>query len=106
MPLNEVKHIHVPLYDELTVVKIWPQMQDDEEFMQYFPSKFPKGRLPDREYFYNIMNTVQGEYLQALTKHAHDERVSPAAAAKANATIEITDEWYEKLNSVNYISSK
>ena len=106
MPLNDVKHVHVLLYDELAMVRIWPQMQDNEEFMQYFPSKFTKNRLPDREYFYNIMNTVQGEYLQALTKHAHDERVSPAAAAKANATIEITDEWYEKLNSVNYISSK
>ena len=74
--------------------------------MQYFPSKFPKGRLTDREYFYNIMNTVQGEYLQSLTKHAHDQRVNPVAEAKANAIIEITDEWYENLNSIPYISSK
>ena len=58
MPLNDVRHVHVPLYNELAVGKIWPQMGDDEEFMQYVPSKIPKGRLPDRKYFYNIMNTV------------------------------------------------
>ena len=81
-------------------------MQDDAELMQYFPTKFPKGRLPDREYFYNIMNTVQGEYLTVLTKHAHDQRVNPIAERKANDIIEITDEWYEKLNSVAFISSK
>ena len=63
MSLNDVKYVNVPLYDELAVVKIWPQMRDDAEFMQYFPTKMPKGRLPDRAYFYNIMNTVQGEYL-------------------------------------------
>ena len=67
MPLNDVRYVNVPLYDELAVVKIWAYMKDDEELMKYFPSKFPRGRLPDRTYFYNIMNTVQGEYLQSLT---------------------------------------
>ena len=44
--------------------------------------------------------------MQALTKHAHDERVSPAAARKANATIEITEEWYEKLSAIPFVSCK
>ena len=26
MKLNDVRHIHVPLYDELAVLKIWPYM--------------------------------------------------------------------------------
>ncbi len=30
LPLHEVKRINVPLYDELSVVKIWPMMQTDE----------------------------------------------------------------------------
>ena len=28
--LDQVKRINVPLYDELSVVKIWPMMQSDE----------------------------------------------------------------------------
>jgi hypothetical protein len=54
---NQVKRIHVPLYDELSVIKLWPMLQSDEAFMKHFPSKMAKGRVPDREYFFNLMNT-------------------------------------------------
>lgn len=27
--------------------------------MLYFPDKFPKGRTPDREYMFNILNTLR-----------------------------------------------
>ena len=64
LKLQEVSRIHVPLYDELSVVKLWPMMKRDEEFMRFFPTKMPKGRVPDREYFFNILNTFQSEYLQ------------------------------------------
>ena len=40
--------------------------------MQYFPDKFPKGRVPDREYFWNIMNTTMPEYTESLIKHANE----------------------------------
>ena len=62
--LNEVKRVNVPLYDELSVVHLWPMMQSDEQFMRYFPSKLPKGRVPDREYFFNILHTCFPEYVQ------------------------------------------
>jgi hypothetical protein len=29
--------------------------------MQYFPDTFPKGRAPDREYMFNILNTLKPE---------------------------------------------
>ena len=47
--LDEVCRINVPLYDELSVIKIWPMMKQDQKFMLYFPSKMAKGRVPDRE---------------------------------------------------------
>ena len=53
----------MPPYDELSVKDLWPQMYDHKEFMKFFPSKFPKGRFPDRKYFFNIMNTVMEEYV-------------------------------------------
>ena len=74
--LNDVKRINVPLYDELSVVTLWPMMKEDKEFMQFFPSKMAKGRVPDREYFMNILHTVKGDFLQQLMKHAHEERAS------------------------------
>ena len=57
LKMNEVKRINVPLYDELAVAKIWPMMQGEAIFMKHFPEKMAKGRMPDREYFYNILNT-------------------------------------------------
>ena len=62
--LSEVKRICVPLYDELSVIKLWPMMKNDEDFKMFFPTKMPKGRRPDRDYFFNILNTLQGEYLE------------------------------------------
>ena len=83
MPLDRVKRISVPLYDELSVISLWPMMKDDAEFMKYFPSQLAKGRVPDREYFFNILNTLQPAYIQALVKHANDQRNSAAADARA-----------------------
>lgn len=63
LQLDEVKRVAVPLYDELSVIKLWPMMQSDQQFMRYFPSKLPKGRVPDRDYFFNVVNTFQTDYL-------------------------------------------
>ena len=58
LELKQVKWICVPVYDELAVYKIWPFITEDREMMRFFPSKLPKGRLPDREYFWNVVNTL------------------------------------------------
>ena len=70
--LDQVKRVHVSLYNELAVVKIWPMMQSDEQIMRYFPDKLPKGRVPDRSYFFDIVHTFQQRYLKALIKHANN----------------------------------
>ena len=63
LPLKEVKFVTVPRYDELSVKKFWPMLQSDETFMRYMPELTAEGRLPDREYFWNIANTVQNAYV-------------------------------------------
>ena len=74
LKLKEVKWINVPLYDELSVAKLWPLMQDDTNFMLYMPSKLPKGRSPDRTYFFNIMNTLYENYVASIIEHANKQR--------------------------------
>ena len=51
-------------------------MQQDATFMKFFPDKMSKGRIPSREYFFNVLNTVMEDYLQGLIKHANKERNS------------------------------
>ena len=78
LKLNEVNRVNVPHYDELAVATFWPMMHDDERFMRFFPSKLPKGRVPDREYFWNIMHTLHPDYVQNLIRHAQEQRNSAA----------------------------
>ena len=88
------------------MIKLWPMLKNDEDVMQYFPSKLAKGRVPDREYFFNIVNTFHGEFLQKLIRHASDQRHESEVIARANETIEIADDWWDILNSVPFVSCK
>ena len=106
MPLSQIKWVNAPMYDEVSVVRIWPEMQEEEEFMQFFPASMPKGRLPDRTYFFNILNTVSEQYMQAIIRHASEQRNTANAEAKAIATIQVSEEWWDKLNSVPFKSGK
>lgn len=81
-------------------------MQTDEQFMKYFPSKMAKGRVPDREYFFNVLNTFQGEYLRQLVKNASEQRNSGKGEARAMETIEVSDEWWKALNEIPFVSRK
>ena len=106
LPLNQVKRVNMPPFDELSVKDLWPQMLGHEEFMRYFPSKFPKGRQPDRSYFFNCLNTVMEEYVSHIIRHAQTTRATKSHQAEAVQTIEITDEWYEKLSAIPFVSCK
>ena len=66
LSLSKVKNVHIPKYDELSVKKLWPLMHNAEDFMVYMPDPTPDGRLPDRQYFWNVLNTVNSEYVSQL----------------------------------------
>ena len=106
LPLDQVKQVAVPLYDELAVGKLWPLMQQNPGFMRYFPDRFPKGRLPDRSYFFNVLNTVEHEYLQETIRHANEMRNACKDKEQEYCQIKISDAWWEKLNALPFISSK
>ena len=96
----------MPLFDELSVINIWPMTKEDKQFMKYFPQKLPKGRVPDREYFFNILNTLYPGYVQEIIRHANAQRNSVSNDAQARETIEVSDKWWDALNAVPFISCK
>lgn len=85
---------------------LWPKMQSDEQFMRHFPNKLPKNRLPDREYFFTVLNTVHEDFTQKMIKHANEQRNSSVAATMQQESILITQNMFEKLNEFPYISCK
>lgn len=106
MPMAAVKMVSVPNYDELSVSHLWPHLKQDANFMRHFPDELPKGRLPARDYFFNVMNTGMTTYLQDLMTHANKERHSAAAESLQSQTILVSDMMMEKLNTMPHISSK
>ena len=64
MKKKEVLSVSVPHYDELSVKNLWPRFKNDNEFLQYFPDKYPAGKGPPRQYFFDILNTIHPEYLK------------------------------------------
>ena len=75
LPLADVKYVNVPRYDELSVKRFWPILRQDEKFMMYIPDKDYKSTSPAADYFWNVANTVQHEYVQNVIKYANDQRM-------------------------------
>ena len=102
----EVRQIAVPHYDELSVKQIWPDVKKDGKFLSFFPTKYPKGKAPPREYFFNVLNTVQPEYHEKIIAHANEVRMAADGEKQQHQTIEISPFWEQQLKSMPYISSK
>jgi len=69
--VSEARPCNVPKFDELAVEKMVVFLKSNEEFMSYFPARLPKGRTIARDYFWNILNSLEAEYVSYIVKHAN-----------------------------------
>ena len=81
-------------------------MKKDPEFCSYFPTKFPKDKGPSREYFFNILNTLQPEYLTKLMAHASKERMAADNVNNQAKSIQISEYWADQLKDMPFLSCK
>ena len=44
MFFRDIKWVNVPQYDELSVLKLWPQVKKRPELAKYFPDKLRQGQ--------------------------------------------------------------
>ena len=63
IPLNMVKFICVPRYDELGVRSLFRLIKGDAEILRHLPDDYEKKRTISREWFLNVVNTVHPEFL-------------------------------------------
>ena len=94
LPLSEVRWVSVPHYDELSVKKFLPKFAEDEEFMMFMPVVNPESRVPERAYFWNVLNTVQNDYVQKVISHANNIRMKADEDTKAVDCIEVSEQWW------------
>ena len=74
IPRAQLRPIEVPRYDELSVVHLIKDIMSQAELANFFPEQKTPADLPDREYFFNVINTADHDYLDAVIKHAQQLR--------------------------------
>ena len=103
---DAVSYVQVPHYDELSVKNLYPEFKKDADMICYFPDKYPIGKGPPREYFFNVLNTVHPNYLAQIMGHANKQRMTAEGEDMKKQSIQISDYWAEQLKSMPYLSRK
>ena len=106
LPLSGCKMVNVPHFDELSVKNIWPSCTEMPAIMEFFPDSLPKGRLPDREYFWTVLNTLNNEYVSQLIAHATKQRNQAGEGNVEEESIVLTAQMADVLKDAPMISRK
>ena len=71
LPKSDVKQVKVTKYEEIAVKTMYPILAKRPEIKDYFPDSFPKGRVCDKTYFWNVSNTVFPKEVSELIMNAN-----------------------------------
>jgi len=104
---NEVNHMEVPHYQEISVKNLYDDAMADEILSKYLPTKEQLGnRLPERDFFFGIVGTLRNQYMNDVIAEAHKKRFSVADDDAKKEGILISDAWLAELQKQPYHSSK
>jgi hypothetical protein len=74
LKLKNVDFIQVPKYDELSVKNLYDKLVALDRMQVYFPRKYSKGRQCDRDYLFNVANTIHPQVMSELVAYAQSQR--------------------------------
>jgi hypothetical protein len=104
---NEVIHLEVPAYLELSVKNMYPDALKDELLASYLPSKKQLcNKLPERAFFFGVLCTLRRQYMLDVIKDAHAKRYKAPEGDSNKDSILISDAWMAELTKHPYFSSK
>ncbi len=93
IPQAQIRPVSVPRYDELSVQGLIKDIMASKDLSKFFPEQKTPSDLPDREYFFTIINTVEPDYLSQLIKHAQNQRFNNMVPDENPNVIEVTSFW-------------
>jgi hypothetical protein len=97
MKLSAVRMVSVKKYDEISVKALYAKLVGLPNMAQFFPDKYSKGRHCDREYMFNITQSVHPDVMKELLDHAHKHRHDIAGEKQAQEKVLATPEWLQEL---------
>ena len=71
----------VPRYKEINCKTIWEKAKTNDQIIKYFPD-FNQNRLPQKQYLFNVINTVQPHtmynYIKKIKKDREEVEIEEA----------------------------
>ncbi len=74
---DNVRECNVPHYPEISVARLYEHYKNDEKVAIYLPDKMAKGKVPCRNYFFGVLNTIRPEHVKQIIEHARKQRFNP-----------------------------
>lgn len=90
--------VDVPMLKELSTAAVWPVIKDLEDVRDYFPDLKEK-ELPDREFMWNVLNTLKPVTTQTLINDSLKNRGLDNEENQEDM-VEIAPEYLEKLMKI------
>ena len=100
LKMREGKFINVTRYEELSVKRLYDNFLSLDGMSFYFPDKYPKGRQCDREYMFNIANTLYEQITTELIHHALLQRNHVESDKKKAESVLLSDHWKNELKTL------
>jgi hypothetical protein len=105
LKVNEVIHLEVPSYNELSVKNLYNDALADPELQKYLPSKKQvSNKFPEKTFFFGILCTLRRQYMKDIIRGAQDKRYKAEEGDDKKDSIQITEAWIEQLNKHPYYS--
>ena len=95
---DQVKHLEVRRYKELSVTNMWSLVSEIPSLMFYFPT-FQSNQLPDRDYMFSILATHRFDELHRMIQNSRKNRSSKASDVD-DELVHISKKIYEEIESV------
>ena len=83
---------------------MWPLIQENEDLMSYFPDLKPS-QLPEKEFMYVILNTLEPEGVRELVANSVKSRAPVEQDAKDDL-IEVSKEMGDLIRELYSVKSK
>ena len=104
---NDVNHMEVPCYQEISVKNLYEDAMKDELLMKYLPTREQlSGRLPERDFFFGLLCTLRNQYMKDIIAGAHKARYTVGEDNTKKQAINISQAWMAELQKHPYHSSK
>ena len=102
--LDKVRFVQVPIYDELSVKNLYSKFLELYETSNYFPDHYASGRQCNRDYFFNITNTLHSAMLWQIIEHALKQRHASTEEELKKESVGLSEYMKDELDAMDHFS--